>query len=143
MIDSPFDSQRSEHRSAMSVRRYRLVAITASAAAAVPYFWVLLVLWRSTPNAFPSDVSGPIYDTQGRAILHGHLSLASGSIPHEAFLHDGRTYTYFGIFPSLIRIPALLFTHSLDGRLTVVSIGASWLVTALFATLLLLSLIHI
>jgi hypothetical protein len=137
VIDSPFDPHRSERRNAMSVRRYRLVAITASAAAAVPYLWVLLVLWRSTPNAFPSDVSGPIYDTQGRAILHGHLSLASGSIPNEAFLHGGRTYTYFGIFPSLIRIPALLFTHSLDGRLTVVSIGTSWLVTALFAALLL------
>ena len=121
----------------MNVRRYRLVAIMASVAAAVPYFWVLMVLWGSTVNALPSDTSGSIYATQGRAILHGHLSLASGSIGIEAFQHGGRTYTYFGLFPSLIRVPVLLFTHSLDGRLTVVSIGVSWLVTALFAALLL------
>jgi len=116
VIDPPFDLQRSERLGTGRARRFRLVAALAIVAAAVPYFWVLLVLWRSTPDAFPSDASGPIYDTQARAILHGHLSLPNGSIPNEAFLHGGRTYTYFGIFPSLIRIPALLFTHSLDAR---------------------------
>src|SRR6202035_5800965 len=54
-----------------------------------------------------------------------------------AFIHDGRTYTYFGLLPSLIRIPVLLFTHSFDGRLSAPSLMLSWLVTALFAALLL------
>ena len=138
MIDPPFDLHGSEGQSAESLRRYGLVAIAASVVAAVPYFWVLLVLWGNTVEVLPLDTqTGRIYDIQARAILHGHLSLANGSIGTEAFLHDGRTYTYFGLFPSLIRIPALLFTHSLDGRLSVVSIGISWLVTALFAALLL------
>ena len=137
MIDPLFDLRRLECQNEEGLRRFRIAAMVAVIAAAIPYSWVLLVLWGSTVNAFPSDVSGSIYDTQARAILDGHLSLPNGSIPAEAFLHDGRTYTYFGIFPSLIRIPALLFTHSLDGHLTVVSIGISWLVTALFAALLL------
>ncbi len=84
---------------------------------------------RSAPGAVS-------YDLQARAILHGHLSLPKGSIGIEAFVHHGRTYSYFGIFPSLLRIPILLFTHSLDGRLTAMSILASWAVTALFGTLL-------
>jgi hypothetical protein len=78
-----------------------------------------------------------VYDIQARAILHGHLNLPTGSIGPEAFIHGGRTYTYFGIFPSLIRIPVLLVTHSLDGRLTALSIFVAWSVTALFGALLL------
>jgi hypothetical protein len=73
---------------------------------------------------------------QARALLHGHLSLPPGSIGWEAFVHNGRTYTYFGIFPSLLRIPVFLFTHSLDGRVTALSTLVSWLVTAIFGTLL-------
>ena len=108
----------------------------------MPYLWVLWDLWTGTVD--PLRTSAPrtaaasvLYDVQARALLHGHLWLPSGSIGTEAFIHDGRTYTYFGIFPSLLRIPILLFTHSLDGRLTSLSILASWAVTALFSTLLL------
>ena len=46
-------------------------------------------------------------------------------------------YTYFGLFPSLIRIPILLFTNSLDDRLTAPSLLCAWLVTAAFSSLLL------
>jgi hypothetical protein len=69
-------------------------------------------------------------------MLAGRLSVAPGSLSIEAFHHDGRTYTYFGLFPSLLRIPVLLVTHSLDGRLTALSLLAAWLVTALFGSLL-------
>ena len=48
-------------------------------------------------------------------MFHGHLWLANGAIGIEAFVHDGRQYTYFGLFPSLIRMPILAFTSSLDG----------------------------
>jgi hypothetical protein len=77
-----------------------------------------------------------IYDVQGRALLHGHLSLPPGSIGFEGFVHDGRTYTYFGLFPSIIRMPILAVTHSLDGHLTALSILLSWVVTAVFSCLL-------
>jgi hypothetical protein len=107
----------------------------------VPYVWVLWDLFTSSINPLRADTSSLIsssaYDFQARAILHGHLSLPTGSIGEEAFVHDGHQYTYFGIFPSLIRIPILLVTHSLDGRLTAISMLGAWLATALFATLLL------
>jgi hypothetical protein len=101
---------------------------------------VLTDLWNSSPSllrtASENGYASNFYDLQARAILAGRLSLPKGSLLIEAFIHDGRTYTYFGLFPSLLRIPVLLVTHSLDGRLTAMSMLAAWLLTALFAPLL-------
>ena len=41
------------------------------------------------------------------------------------------------MFPSLLRLPVLLVTHSLDDRMTAPSILLAWLVTGVFASLLL------
>ena len=140
--DAQIDPQHPPSIAPQNLRRFQVVAGSAVVAAGVPYLWVLWDLWSGTVD--PLRTSAPrtaaasvIYDVQARALLHGHMSLPRGSIGWEAFIHDGRTYTYFGIFPSLLRMPILLFTHSLDGRLTSLSILASWVVTALFSTLLL------
>jgi hypothetical protein len=119
-----------------------VVAIGTVVVASLPYLWVLWDLWTGTVNPFrvneQTTAPGSVeYDVQARALMHGHLSLPGQSIGPEAFIHDGRTYTYFGIFPSLIRIPVLVFTHSFDGRLSAPSLLFAWLVTALFASMLL------
>jgi Bacterial Ig domain len=124
-----------------AVRRFTVVALGAIIAAAVPYLWVLFDLWTGSINPLQKNAQATypgsaIYDDQARALLGGHLSLPQGSIGLEAFIHDGRTYTYFGLFPSLIRMPFLALTHSLDGRLSALSMLAAWLVTAFFATAL-------
>ena len=126
-------------RSLAGVQRYQAVAILAFTAAAIPYLWVLWDLWTGTVNPLRVNNTddNPIYDVQARAIMHGHLWLPSGSIDGEAFIHDGRTYTYFGIFPSLLRVPFFLFTHALDGRFTSLSLLGAWVVTAIFSALLL------
>ena len=104
--------------------------------AGVPYVWVLWDLWMPSINPLQSGTPGALsrsaYDVQARAIMGGHFIVPNGSIGTEAFVHDGHQYTYFGIFPSLLRIPIFLFTHALDGRLTAVSMLGAWLVTALF-----------
>jgi hypothetical protein len=122
-----------------SVRRFAGAAVTAIVAASVPYLWVLWDLWTGTINVLRQNgsVNGSLYDVQARALLHGHLSLPNGKIGFLAFVHDGRQYTYFGLFPSLLRIPIFLFTHSFDGRLTALSISGAWVVTAVFSSLLL------
>ena len=105
----------------------------------LPYLWVLWDLWSGTIN--PLRVNGSYnisaYDAQACAIMHGHLWITPGSIQNEAFVHDGHQYTYFGILLSLLRIPFFLFTHSLDGRFTALSMCGAWIVTALFSSLLL------
>ena len=117
-------------------RRFTSWASAAVLASALPYLWVLFTLWNDSPNvsrnAYPNGYGGNFYDLQARAILSGHLYVPNGSLAIEAWTHGGHQYTYFGIFPSLLRIPVLLLTHSLDGRLTACSLLLAWLVTASF-----------
>lgn len=121
------------------VRRYQVVCVAAVVCAGVPYLWVLWDLWSGRVD--PLRVNGrerdPIYDVQARALMHGHLWIPNRSIGAEAFFVNGHSYTYFGIFPSLLRVPVFLFTSSLDGRLFGPSILAAWVVTAVFCSLLL------
>lgn len=69
-----------------------------------------------------------VFDLQARAIMSGRLSVPDGSLAFEGFVIDGQTYAYFGIFPSLLRIPVFLLTDRFDGELTQVSMLAAYAV---------------
>ena len=118
-------------------RRFAIAAAVAGAVTAVPFMWILWSLWGPTNPVRPSYYQDNFYDLQTRAMFHGHLALANGALGIEGFVHDGRTYTYFGLFPSIIRMPIMLVTSSLDGKLTPSSILIAWLLTGLFSSLLL------
>lgn len=118
-------------------RRFTWAALIAIALTAVPFVWILWSLWGPVNPFRLTDYEDNFYDLQARAMFHGHLSIARGSIGIEGFLHDGRTYTYFGLFPSIIRMPIFLVTSRFDSRLTPSSILLAWLLTGLFASLLL------
>ncbi len=123
-----------------SKRRFTVAVLIGVAVTAVPYLWVLWDLWTGSPHLFRTTESNGyasnFYDLQARAMLHGHLYVATGALSGEGFLHDGHQYTYFGLFPSLLRVPLLVLTHSLDGRLTAPFMLLAWLTTALFSSLL-------
>ena len=117
-------------------RRFTIAAVVAIVLAAVPYLWVLWGVWES-PNPLRQTIyEDNFYDAQARAIFHGHLWLPKGAIGIEAFVYGHRQYTYFGLFPSIIRMPILLFTHSLDGKLTAPSMLLAWVLTGLLASML-------
>jgi hypothetical protein len=118
-------------------KRFTWAVLIGIAAITVPYLWTLWDLWSGSIDPLRSVAPSNFYDIQARALLHGHLSIPNGSIGIEAFVFQGHSYTYFGVFPALIRIPVLLFTSSLDARLTAPSLLLAWLVTGLFASLLL------
>ena len=59
------------------------------------------------------------YDLQARALLDGHWDIRPGeALGIEAIVTDGRSHTYFGPLPSILRMPVLALTDSLDGRLS-------------------------
>lgn len=118
-------------------RRFTGTMIVAMAVAAVPFLWVLWALWGSPNPLRRAILQTNFYDLQARSIFHGHLWIPNGSIGIEAFAHGGHQYTYFGLFPSILRMPILLVTSRLDGRLTTPMILIAWLVTGLFASMLL------
>ena len=125
---TPFDVAR---------RRFTIASLIAMGLTAIPFVWILWSEW-GPPTLFRQAVyEDNFFDLQTRAMFHGHLSLPNGALGLEGFVHDGRTYTYFGLFGSIIRMPILLITSSLDGKLTTLSILVAWLVTGLFAALLL------
>ena len=119
------------------VRRYVVSAAVCLAAVTVPYLWILWDLWSGTVDVFRQLSPDNFYDLQGRALLAGHLWVPDGSLGIEAFVHDGHQYTYFGLFPSLLRLPVLAVTHAFDGRLTAPSMLLAWVVTLVVAPLLL------
>ena len=118
-------------------RRFTWAVSIAIALTSLPYVWILWSDWGPVDPLRQSIFQSNFFDLQARAMFHGHLSLPNGALGIEGFVHDGKTYTYFGLFPSIIRMPILLVTSSLDGKLTPTYMLLAWLLTGLFASLLL------
>ena len=118
-------------------RRFTYAALVAVVVAAVPYVWLQWDDWTGTYNPLRSiPYFGDFYDEQAQAMLHGHLWVPAGSLGIEGFIHDGHTFTYFGLLPSLLRIPFIELAPSLTGRLTAPSMLVAWLLTGLFSSML-------
>jgi hypothetical protein len=56
------------------------------------------------------------FDYQAASILQGRLDVPPEIISNEAWVHDGKYFGYFGIGPSLLRIPLNAFFPFLFGR---------------------------
>ncbi len=125
--------------SEVDTRRRFVRAALAGVCVATPAY--LSVLWGGGIDPFRTYYAdhsfANFYETQARALFHGHWYVPSGSLGIEGFVNHGREYTYFGPLPSLLRMPLLLVTSRLDGRLTAPSMLLAWLVTGLCFSLLL------
>jgi hypothetical protein len=118
-------------------RRFTIAVLIGIGVMAIPFLWTLWDLWSGSVNPLRGAGPNTFYDLQARAMFHGRLNLPNGRMGIEAFVHDGRQYTYFGIFPSLLRMPILLLTSRFDGELTAPSMVLAWMATALFSSLML------
>jgi hypothetical protein len=116
--------------------RFACASLVGGLAAAVPYLWLLWGVWQPPKFFRKLAYEDNFYDVQARALLHGNLSIPRGSIGIEGFIQGGRTYTYFGLFSSILRMPVLVVSHSFDGRLTAPSMLLGWIVGAVFFVLL-------
>ena len=76
------------------------------------------------------------YEVQARAWLHGRWDAGPGDFLFERFNVHGKFFTYFGPAPALLRLPVVLFTHSLDGRLSRVSMMLAFAVLLVASTAL-------
>jgi hypothetical protein len=124
----PADEQR------QSRVRFVRAALLGAAASLILAVWMLI----GTEHTLVLDngLLGSFYDVQGRALLHGHLYVDPSQVSFEGFRIDGRTYIYFGLFPTLLRLPVLLVTHGLDGRLTQLSMVLALVVLQLAGAVL-------
>jgi hypothetical protein len=103
----------------VSVSALRRALVAGSLSAFVIDLWMLAgPHWSLTRDTAPL---GGFYDAQGRAFLDGHLAVPESQAGFEGFEIDGGTYLYFGPVLALLRLPVLLVTHRLDGRMTQLS----------------------
>jgi hypothetical protein len=75
------------------------------------------------------------YDAQGDSLLRGEFNVPCESIGGEAFVVNGQCYGYFGITPSLLRIPLNFVWPEYRGRwapLSVLTASGAFLVAALW-----------
>jgi len=56
-------------------------------------------------DLWPTTSGGFIFNSQLRALLDLRLDIDPNVIGMEGFVRDGKTYTYFGILPALLRLP--------------------------------------
>lgn len=131
------DDERPASRGNVSRRRFIIASVVGTLIALPFNLWLSWDTWSGSLNPLRAVSPDDFYDLQARAMFHGHLYVPNGLMGIEAFNHDGHQFTYFGIFPSLVRMPILIFTSRLDMQLTGPMILAAWVLTAVFSSLLL------
>lgn len=116
---------------------FRQWAVVGTLCVLPVYAYVLFALFSGA--AYINRAVGPsgVYTYQASSMLHGHLWMRPSNLGIEGFVHDGRSYTYFGIFPSLLRLPfvAIFGTHG-NANYTAGSMFLAWTATAIFTALL-------
>lgn len=95
----------------------------------VSFAWMLT---GGTWNFFQRNLFANFYDVQARALFHGHWNVPAAALSIEGIREGSRTYMYYGPVPALLRMPILLVTHRLDGRLTQCSMLVAFLVAMFF-----------
>jgi hypothetical protein len=77
---------------------------------AVIAVYYLFLLSNGTFELFAPEMFGRVFDNMLVHLLHGEFTVDRSVIDYEAFTRDGKTYSYFGIFPALLRLAAMPFT---------------------------------
>ena len=89
------------------------------------YVWVFSVLfsvymygwstqWTFDATLITNYAPGRFFVEQANSMLNGHFWVPESALPIECFIIDGKCVGYFGVFPSLIRMPlVLIFGNSM------------------------------
>src|ERR1700678_4558504 len=92
--------------------RRRNLAIACVSAAIFLYYWALLTdgaFFAAEPVRY-----GLTFNSMIDYLAHGRFDVDPSIILHEGFLRDGRTYSYFGVTPALLRLPLLFLPQFRD-----------------------------
>jgi hypothetical protein len=112
------------------------------------YSSALMVLATSAMGAFLVLIQGQngeirgFFSAQARSIMMGHFYVNESDLPSECYQFKGQCYGYFGITPSLLRIPLLIFRKDLNftssSLITAITLGiiASYLLLNRVASLI-------
>ena len=97
--------------------RTALIAVVA-ASAVVFYFFATHGTWLPT-HELPAPYSG-FFTAQAQAMVHGHLDVSYQLLNGECYFHNLRCYGYYGLTPSLLRVPFLPLLDAVHSSLSAV-----------------------
>lgn len=90
-----------------SMLHARLRSLLAAFLMAVPaYYFASARSWR--PDGATNWGASRFFNAQMHAILNGRLDVDSNSLPGECFVRGTRCFGYFGLTPSLLRLPVAI-----------------------------------
>jgi len=72
--------------------------------------YYLFLLSNGTFLVFGPEMLDQTYNSMLVHMLHGNFDVDPKAIGLEAMTRNGKTYAYFGVFPALLRLPAMAFT---------------------------------
>jgi hypothetical protein len=72
--------------------------------------YYLFLLSNGTFLVFGPEMLDQTYNSMLVHMLHGNFDVDPKAIGFEAMTRNGTTYAYFGVFPALLRLPAMAFT---------------------------------
>jgi hypothetical protein len=125
--------------------RNKLVGTTAGLLVGGLAFFLTLFdyTFSLTRTAVATGFFSQFYDLQGRRLLDGHLDVPDGSLGIEGFIHGGKTFMYFPLWPAILRLPVLMTTHEYDARLSLISMALAWIVFAVMVVKLIWLLVPV
>lgn len=85
----------------------RRFAVLCSGAFAL-FFFGFATRWTFDPWTIGTFWPGHFFSAQADAMLHGRLWIDRGELPGECVFVDGRCTGYFGLAPSVLRIPVVM-----------------------------------
>ncbi|WP_270936025.1 hypothetical protein [Falsiroseomonas oryzae] len=85
------------------------------------------------------EALGFVFDRMAWHLLHGRFDIEPEIIGREAFVFEGKTYAYFGIFPALLRVPLVLAYGTEPPSLSRLSCWVGLCIAAAASTAILLS----
>jgi hypothetical protein len=74
--------------------------------------YYLFLLSNGTFRIFAPELLDRVFDSMLTHLLHGEFNVDREAIDYEAITYNGKTYTYFAIFPALLRLSTVPFTDS-------------------------------
>jgi hypothetical protein len=112
-------------------RRYLRACALGGLVAGLLFAWMLCA---GRADLLQSHELTGIYDAQARSLLDGHWDIPREKLSLEAYIIDGKAYTYYGPVPSVLRMPVLAVTDGLDGRLAQLSMLGAFAVLIVFTS---------
>jgi hypothetical protein len=88
--------------------------IAARWLAPIGLLWCIALLTNFSFDMFRPMQFGQLFNDMLERLLHGDPTISRNAVDFEVFTRDGHSYTYFGMLPAFLRLPAWLIGR-LDG----------------------------